>query len=82
MVVWSRNRTISRRVSFLVDRERFLLPGHKGWRSQGGDAAHVQRRKWPDVLELALGEGVGPRKGVGRRGRREAPNNNPACSSV
>ena len=30
-----KNRMISRRVSSLVDRERFLLPGHKGWRSLG-----------------------------------------------
>ena len=35
VVVWSKNRMISRRVSSLVDRERFLLPGHKGWRSLG-----------------------------------------------
>ena len=30
VVVWPKNRMISRRVSSLVDRERFLLPGHKG----------------------------------------------------
>ena len=59
---------ISRRVSSLVDRERFLLPGHKGWRSLGVDAEHVRRRKGPDVLELALEGGVGPQEGVGRRG--------------
>ena len=59
---------ISRRVYSLVDRERFLSPGHKGWRSLGGDAEHVRRRKGSDVLELALEEGVGPQGGVGRRG--------------
>ena len=58
---------ISRRVSSLVDRERFLLPGHKGWGSLGGNAEHVRRRKGPDVLEPALEEGVGPQEGVGRR---------------
>ena len=58
----------SRRVSSLVDRERFLLPGHKGWRSLGGGAEHVRRRKGPDDLELALEEGVGPQEGEGRRG--------------
>ena len=42
-----------------------------------GDAEHVRRRKGPDVLELALEEGVGPQEGVGRRGGREAPSNNP-----
>ena len=36
---------VSRRVSFLVDRERFLLPGHKGWRSLGGDAEHSRRSR-------------------------------------
>ena len=67
VVVWSKNRMISRRVSSLVDRERFLLPGHKSWRNLGGGAEHV-RRKGSDVLESALEEGVGPQEGVGRRG--------------
>ena len=53
---------------FFIDRARFLLPGHKGWRSLGGDAEHVRRRSGPDVLELALEEGIGPQEGVGRRG--------------
>ena len=78
--MWPKNRMISRRVSSLVDRERFLLPGHKGWRSLGGDAEHVRRRRGPDVLELALEEGVEPQEGVG--GGKEAPSTNPACSSV
>ena len=57
--------------------------GLKGWRSLGGDAEHVQKRKEPDVLELALEEGViGPQEEVGRRGGREAPSNNPARTSV
>ena len=43
-IEWPKNRMISRRVSSLVDRARFLLPGHEGWRSQGGDAEHVRRR--------------------------------------
>ena len=68
MVVWPKNRMISRRVSSLVDRERFLLPGHKGWRSLGGGAEHVRRSRGSDVLELALEEGVGPQEGVVRRG--------------
>ena len=68
VVVWPKNRMISRRVSSLVDRERFLLPGHKGWRSLGGDSEHVRRRKRPDVLEFALEEGVGPQEGARRRG--------------
>ena len=55
-------------VSFLVDRERFLLPGHKGWRSLGGDAEHVRKSRGSDVLELALEEGVEPKEGVVRRG--------------
>ena len=67
-IEWPKNRMISRRVSSLVDRARFLLPGHKGWRSLGGDAEHVRRRKGSDVLELALKEGVEPHEGVGRRG--------------
>ena len=46
----------------------FLLPGHKGWISQGVDAEHVRRRKGPDVLKSALEEGVEPQEGVGRRG--------------
>ena len=54
--------------SSLVDRALFLLTGHKGWRSLGGDAEHVRRRKEPYVLELALEEGVEPQEGVGRRG--------------
>ena len=58
---------ISKRVSSLVDRERFLLQGHKGWKSLGEDAEHVRRRRGPDVPELALEEGVGPQEGVGRR---------------
>ena len=65
---WPKNRVISRRVSSLVDRARFLLPGHKDWRSLGGDAEHVRRRKEPDVLELVLEEGDEPQEGVGRRG--------------
>ena len=68
MVVWPKNRMISSRVSSLVDRERFLLPGHKDWRSLGGDSEHVRRRKERDVLELDLEEGVGPQEGVVRRG--------------
>ena len=44
------------------------MPGHKGWRSLGGDAEHVQRSRGSDVLESALEEGVGPREGVVRRG--------------
>ena len=59
---------ISRRVSSLVDRECFLLPGHKGWKSLGGNAEQVQRRGGPDVLELVLEEEVGPQEGVGRKG--------------
>ena len=50
-----------------MTKKRFLLPGHKGWRSLGGDAEHF-RRRGPDVLELALEEGVGPQEGIGRRG--------------
>ena len=57
-----------RKVSSLVDMECFLLPGHKGWRSLGGDAEHVRRSRGPDVLELALEEGVGPQEGVVTRG--------------
>ena len=68
VVVWPKNRMISRRVSYLVDRKRFLLPGHKGWRSLEEGAEHVRRRKGPDVLELALEEGVGPQEGVERKG--------------
>ena len=34
----------------------------------GRDVEHVRRRKGPNVLELALEEGVGPQEGVGRRG--------------
>ena len=67
-IEWPKNRMISWRVSSLVDRERFLLPGHKGWRSLGGDVEHVRRRKEPDVLESALEEGVEPQEGVERRG--------------
>ena len=59
----------SKRVSSLVDRERFLLPGHEGWRSLGGDAEHVRRSRGPDVLELAL-EGVGPQEVVRRGWKR------------
>ena len=53
---------------FFVDRACFLLPGHNGWRSRGGDAEHVRRRKKPDVLKLTLEEGVEPQEGVGRKG--------------
>ena len=66
--MWPKNGMISRRVSSLADRECFLLPGHKGWRSLGRDAEHVRRRKGPEVLELVLEEGVGPQEGVGRSG--------------
>ena len=69
-IVWPKNRMISRRVS-LVDRERFLLPGHKDWRGLGGNAEHARRRKGPDVLELALEGEVGPQEGAGRRGVEE-----------
>ena len=68
VVVLPKNKMISRRVSSVVDRERFLLPGHKGWRSLGGGAEHVRRSKGSDVLESALEEGVGPQEGVVRRG--------------
>ena len=67
-IEWPKNRMISRRISSLVDRARFLLPGHKGWRSLGGDEEHVRRKKEPDVLKLALKEGVEPQEGVGWRG--------------
>ena len=40
-IEWPKNRMTFKRVSSLVDRARFLLPGHKGWRSLGGDAEHV-----------------------------------------
>ena len=46
-----KKRMISRRVSSFVDRARFLLPGHKSWKSLGGDAEHVRRRKEPNVLK-------------------------------
>ena len=59
---------ISRRVSSVVDRARFLLPGHEGWRSLGGDAEHIRRSSGSDVLELALEEGDGPQEGVVRWG--------------
>ena len=64
---------ISRRVSSLVDRERFLLPVHKGWRSLGGGAEHVRRSRGSDVLESALEEGVGPQEQVVRRGWKRHP---------
>ena len=67
-IEWPKNRMISRRVSSLVDRARFLLSGHKDWRSLGGDVEHVRRRKEPDVLKLASEEGVKPQEGAGRRG--------------
>ena len=57
VVVWLKNTTISRRVSSIVDRERFQLPGHKGWRSRGEGAEHVQRSRGSDALKSALGEG-------------------------
>ena len=82
VVVWPKNSIISRRISSLVDRARFLLPEHKGVRSLGGGAEHVQRSRGSDVLESALEEGVGPQEGVVRRGEREAPSNDPSCSSV
>ena len=68
VIVWLKNRMSSMRVSSLIDRARFLLPGHWGWRSLGGDAEHIRRRKEPGVLKLALEEGVGSQEGVGRRG--------------
>ena len=68
VLVWPKNRMISRRISSLIDRASLLLPGHKGCRSLGGDAEHVRRRKEPDVLESALEEEVEPQEGVGRRG--------------
>ena len=68
VVVWPENRMISRRVSSLVVRARFLLPGPKGWRSLERDVEQVRRRKGPDVLKLALEEVVEPQEGVGSRG--------------
>ena len=53
---------IYRRVSSIVDRERFLIARHKGWRSRGEGAKHVQRSRGSDALESALEEGVGPRE--------------------
>ena len=35
LIVWPKNRMISRRVSSLIDKAQFLLPGHWGWRSLG-----------------------------------------------
>ena len=49
VVVWPKNRMIFRRVSSLVDRERFLLQGHKDWRNLGVDAEHVRIRKGPSL---------------------------------
>ena len=46
----------------------FLIARHKGWRSLGEGAEHVQRSRGSDALESALEEGVGPREGVVRRG--------------
>ena len=51
----------NRKGTFLVARAMRL-------EKSGGGAEHVRRRKGPDVLELALEEGVGPQEGVGRRG--------------
>ena len=48
----------------------------------GGRRRARSKKEGPDDLKLALKEGVGPQEGVGRRGGREAPSNNPACSSV
>ena len=55
----------------------FLVARALRLKKSGGDAEHVRRRKGPDVLKLALEEGVEPQEGVGRRGGREAPSNNP-----
>ena len=62
VVVWPKNRMISRRFSSLVDRKRFLLRGHEGWRSLGGGAEHVRRSRGSDVLESALEEELGLEK--------------------
>ena len=55
---------------FFSRQARFLLPGHKGWRSLRGEAEHFRRRKEPDVLKLALEEGAEPQEGVGRGWKR------------
>ena len=68
VVVWLKNRMIYRKVFSIVDRERFYMPGHKGWKSRGEGAEHVQRSRESDALDSALKEGVGLREGVVRRG--------------